>query len=610
MSQSIQNALLLGICAHSQSSQIISQFVTTCNQSLCCNAAYVYGFETDINNNLNPEKRIINLLEHQTISKNIATSRPETKKVKHIINKCLANKSNQIAIFHTPHYFGFLLSESKQLIVLENTNHYTSRQIHKYLNPVIPKLDSLCNVISSLNQSIESTQLNIDTLNFEQDKLDALTQLPNRRQFKYILLKVLSSASRQNYYGAILYINIDNFKFINNALGHSLGDLVITKIAQRLKELCRPGDYLFRMGGDEFVFILNHLDNQFAAAKATTQTITKKLITQADRPFKLGKQDLHITSSIGIRMFPSNNLIDNDSEGILKQANMAMYDTKKKGKNDFTFYHQDLQLIANQHLIIYNQLTTALKKSEFSLAYQPFVDITGNIIGAEALIRWNSSTIGFLPPTEFIQLAEESNLIIEIGDWILKTAFQFVKKIKSSKRVSHQFEYISINISPKQLTHPGFINAINKRIAEAGINPEDIRLEFTENFLVNDIDSTILVMQELNRNNIKFLLDDFGTGYSSLAYLNRLPISAIKIDKSFVSSDADESPENKLIIDTIIAMSENMHLKCIVEGVETEKSANYFIGKKVHAIQGFYYYKPMPDNELLAVLEKSHDTAS
>lgn len=284
---------------------------------------------------------------------------------------------------------------------------------------------------------------------------------------------------------------------------------------------------------------------------------------------------------------------------------MAMYNAKNKGKNCLTFYNQTLQDTANDHFIIYNQLITALDNNEFNLVYQPIVDINANIIGAEALLRWNNKKLGNVPPDKFIYLTEESRLILDIGNWVIENTCQFIKQLREKVRGDTCFEYISMNVSPKQLAQRNFVKNINNKISQSGINAKDIRLEFTENMLVDNMDYTIQIMKQLKQHNIRFMLDDFGTGYSSLSYLYKLPISAIKIDKSFVSGDDGQDIANQVIVETIIAMSEKMNLKCVVEGVETKESASYFINKNVYGIQGYHYHKPMPAEELLKLLTEN-----
>lgn len=597
-----KHALLSSINAYTEINKTISQFAKTCADTLALTSAHIYHlkFIQDNAEIENSQIKSVKILSRTTILKLEKSQPPEKQTLKHIVDRVMNSKDRLKPSFDDTHYFGFILRESNKLVIFGNENNIDSDQISELFKQSIEKLDRLAHVLGK-TKLVENTYSESEP----PANINQLTQLPDRRKLKYNLLKTLSNAIRLNYYGAVVYLNIDNFKFINNSLGHSIGDMVLNEIAGRLKQLCRAGDDLYHMGGDEFVFTLNHLGDQLESATIKAQSITHRVIKELNIPIMFGSQSLYLTSSIGISMFPSSNQIDNDSESLLKQANMAMYNAKKKGKNCLAFYNQALQQTADDYFIIFNQLTTALEKNEFTLVYQPMVDIDENIIGAEALIRWNNSELGNVPPEKFIPLTEESHLILEIGDWVLQTACEFIKKIKILNPENDHFEYISVNVSPKQLSHPGFVDNTHKKIMDTGINPTDLRLEFTESMMVDDIESTIQSMTQLNDYNIKFLLDDFGTGYSSLSYLYRLPVSAIKIDKIFVSGDNNSDIENKVIVETIIAMSEKMNLKCIVEGVETKMSANYFIDKNIYAIQGYYYHKPVSGDELLELLKNN-----
>ena len=605
-----KHTLLSGVTAFTDINQSINHFVKTCNEALDLPAAHIYSLSMVRDTVVSGPDVIksIKILNRTTIPQQESSSYPDEKVLRDIVSQFIKSKDQFIFFTEDKHYFSSIITECNKLVIFENTGQIDPEHVNDLLEWPIKKLNRLAQVVAL-------TMLTNNTIDEGEpsDNIDQLTLLPDRRKFKYNLLKTLSNANRQNYYVAIVYLNIDNFKFINNTLGHSTGDIVINRIAERLKKLCRKGDDLYRMGGDEFVFVLNHLGDELDAATKHARRITERIITEMGRPLDLFKQNLHLTSSIGISMFPSLEPVNNDSENILKQANMAMDMAKKKGKNRIVFYDEELQQTAEDYFIIFNQLITALEKDEFSLVYQPMVDHNENIVGAEALLRWNNSKLGEVSPGKFIKYTEDSHLILDIGDWVLQTACEFIKKVKTSCPELKHFKYISVNVSPKQLSHPGFVQNTHKKIIDNGISPEDIRLEFTESMLVDDIESTINIMKQLNSHDIQFLLDDFGTGYSSLSYLYRLPISAIKIDKTFVSGDEhnqvaidDEGHnqvlENEVIVETIIAMSEKMNLKCIVEGVETRESADYFIEKNVFAIQGYFYHKPITGDEFLRLL--------
>ena len=583
----MQYKLLLGVRPRIEQVQSILHFTKHASETLGLKSAHIYKLDLQLKNS-----KSVRILKHTRIASEDRDEKPKTQLLQVFIQKCLNDRQHLLQ--SEGQYFGFVSRDCQLLILFENTAQLEQGWINKVFLPAVTQLNEYCYVCSQKQISTES----------ESSHTDRLTQLPDRREFKYSLLKLLSNAIRQEYYSAVVYLNIDNFKFINNSLGHSTGDLIITRVAERLKKFCRAGDYIFRMGGDEFVFVLNHLGDKIDTATISAQNIAIRIMENIVKPFELGEQKVYLTSSIGISMFPSENEQENDSESILKQANMAMYNAKNKGKNCLTFYNQTLQDTANDHFIIYNQLITALDNDEFRLAYQPIVDINGNIIGAETLLRWNNKKLGNVPPDKFIYLTEESNLILDIGNWVIENACQFLKQIKESVPDLKHFEYISVNVSPKQLEQHDFVSRIDRKILEAGIDASEIRLEITENTLVKNMEHTIKIMKVLNQHNITFMLDDFGTGYSSLSYLYKLPISAIKIDKSFVSGDNGQDIANQVIVDTIIAMSEKMNLKCVVEGVETLESACYFIEKEVYGIQGYHYHRPMPGQELIELLKE------
>ncbi|MBE9568842.1 MAG: phosphodiesterase [Proteobacteria bacterium] len=605
-----KHTLLSGITAYTDINQTINQFVKTCNEALDLPSAHIYSLNMVRDSVVSGPDVIksVKVLSRTTIPQQESSNCPDEKVLRDIVSQFIKIRDQYIFFSEDNRYFSILIAECNKLVIFDNTGQIEPEHVNELLEQSIETLSRLARVVAltmMTNNTIDESE--------PSDNIDQLTLLPDRRKFKYNLLKTLSNANRQNYYVAVVYLNIDNFKFINNTLGHSTGDIVISRIAERLKKLCRKGDDLYRMGGDEFTFVLNHLGDELDSATKHARRITERIITEMGRPIELLNQSLHLTSSIGISMFPSLEPVNNDSENILKQANMAMDMAKKKGKNRIVFYDDELQQTAEDYFIIFNQLITALENDEFSLAYQPMVDHNENIVGAEALLRWNNSKLGEVSPGKFIKYTEDSHLILDIGDWVLQTACEFIKKVRTCCPELKHFKYISVNVSPKQLSHPGFVKNTHKKITENGISPDDIRLEFTESMLVDDIESTIDIMKQLNNYDIQFLLDDFGTGYSSLSYLYRLPISAIKIDKTFVSGD-EHSPaasdddhnqvlENEVIVETIIAMSEKMNLKCIVEGVETRESADYFIEKNVFAIQGYFYHKPITGDEFLRLLK-------
>ena len=319
-------------------------------------------------------------------------------------------------------------------------------------------------------------------------------------------------------------------------------------------------------------------------------------------PIEIGEFSLHVTPSIGIAVFPDAFDEATDSENVLRHADTAMYRAKKQGRNCYAFFNPEMHVEASQRLIIEDHLRKAIKNNELNLVYQPIINTKEEIIGAETLIRWNSPVLGNIPPDNFIGIAEESNLILILSDWIMKRTGEYAEALYKQLDKDSTFSYISINISPRQFIQNDFVDTIISFVDSCDVPNDFIKLEFTENVLLDNIEQTIEKMEKLHENDIDFLLDDFGTGYSSLSYLHKLPISILKIDKSFVTSFHAEKNDTRAIVNAILVMTEQLAIKCIVEGVELKEHVDYFKEKGVHGMQGFYYYKPMPGAALHELL--------
>jgi len=492
-------------------------------------------------------------------------------------------------------------------IVLEFRHNDFPVIMASQLSPVMTHLSlacSTCLMVGKLKDQIRRKN-EVEKTFEEQANQDPLTKLPNRRAFRYNLYQEIANTRRHNYYGAVLYIDLDHFKNINDSLGHSVGDVLLTRVAERLTEDARAGDGVYRLGGDEFVYILRNIGDSEAIAMSTAQSVARRLLDSMSAPLQVGSYTLHVTPSIGVTIFPDKHMEDNDSESVLKHADTAMYKAKAEGRNTFAFYDPEMQVIASKRLILEDFLRKAIYNNELSLEYQPIVNPQAEIIAAESLVRWHNPTLGNISPVDFIGIAEESNLMLDVSEWIMNSACAFAKKLKLQAAGNAKFNYLTINISPKQFKQQDFVPNLISVLKSNDLSPEDIRLEFTENILIDNIDHTIKKMEELLSSDIKFILDDFGTGYSSLSYLHKLPIRIIKIDQSFVTGFKYKSYANKAIVDAIIAMTSRMDLQCVIEGVETKDDADYFISKDVYAMQGFYYYRPISGDGLIDLL--NHD---
>lgn len=490
------------------------------------------------------------------------------------------------------------------IIILEFGHLKLPAEMANVLSPVIYQLalaSSACLTIYKLENQINSNQ-KLEKSYEEQANRDPLTKLPNRRAFRYNLYQEIANTRRYDLFGAVLYIDLDHFKNINDSLGHSVGDMLLTKVADRFIDETRVGDDVYRLGGDEFVYILRNVGSSESLAINTAQAVARRILDAMAEPMQVGQYSLHITPSIGVTIFPDKSTEDNDSENVLKHADTAMYKAKSEGRNTYAFYDPEMQVSASKRLILEDYLRKAINNDELYLEYQPIVDASGVIIASESLVRWNNSALGSVSPDDFISIAEETNLMLDVSNWVLNTACAYTRHLKSKLPKKTTFKYVTINISPKQFKQQNFVPKLRKVLQRYDLSPSDIRLEFTENILIDNIDDTIAKMEELLNSNIKFILDDFGTGYSSLSYLHKLPIRTIKIDKSFVTGFKYKSYANKAIVDAIIAMADRMDLRCVIEGVETKDDADYFINKKIYAMQGYYYYRPLSGDGLIELL--------
>ena len=494
------------------------------------------------------------------------------------------------------------------VLLLEKQQGKIQESIKDLLVPVIHKMAeyfNFCLQQKRLNREVKTNEEEKRTYEL-QAKRDPLTNLPNRREFRYALSREISNSQRYGHYGALMYIDLDNFKNVNDSLGHSIGDILLTQVAQRLATQARSGDTVYRIGGDEFVYILSNTGDTESEAINTSQTVAIRVIETMVKPIDIGEYSLHITPSIGIAVFPDAFDDGNDSESVLKHADTAMYRAKKQGRNCYEFFNPEMHVEASKRLIIEDHLRKAIKSDELHMEYQPIVNIEEKIIAAESLVRWDSPVLGRISPEIFIEIAEESNLILQLGKWIMQKVCSYAENLYKQLPEDSDFNYISINVSPRQFTQNNFVESITAIIDACAVPNRFIKLEFTESVLLGDIETNIDKMEKLHVNDIDFLLDDFGTGYSSLSYLHKLPIWLLKIDKSFVTDLYSNQNDTQAIVNAILVMSEQLGIKCIVEGIELQKEMDFFKQKGVHGMQGFIFHKPMR-GEMLQTLLREND---
>jgi len=425
---------------------------------------------------------------------------------------------------------------------------------------------------------------------------DPLTRLPNRRLLADRLQHALASAARSHKMGALLFIDLDNFKSLNDTLGHDKGDLLLQQVALRL-EICVPrkSDTVARLGGDEFVVMLEDLSEDSQEAATQAERVGEKILAAFNQPFEITGHEHHTTSSIGAALFDKH--VSNVDE-LLKRADLAMYQAKAAGRNAIRFYDPEMQTIVTNRVALETDLRHGLQRHEFLLHYQPQVDDDGRKIGFEALVRWRHPRRGLVSPALFIPRAEETGLILPLGRWVLETACKQLALWAKDPDMAHLS--ISVNVSPHQFRHADFVQMVLEVLDRSGARPERLKLELTENVLVENVEDTVRKMTALKTKNVCFSLDDFGTGYSSLSYLKRLPLDQLKIDRSFVK-DVLTDPNDAAIACTIVALAQTLGLQVMAEGVETVAQRDFLAGHGCHAYQGYLFGHPLPIEQCTAL---------
>lgn len=422
---------------------------------------------------------------------------------------------------------------------------------------------------------------------------DDLTELPNRNLLNDRLQQAIAHADRQNLKMAVLFIDIDQFKFINDSLGHQLGDELLQVLAKRLVSVLRTEDTVARFGGDEFVVLLPEV-----VEISDVKTLANNLLGQIKKPYVLSGHELMVTGSIGISLYPEDA---NDADDLIQLADSAMYLAKEQGRNNSQFYTPEINEKIMRRLTLEKELRKALEHEQFVVFYQPKVDLTTNkITGMEALVRWQHPVLGLVPPMEFIPLAEETGLIIPLGEWVMLTA---CKQMKSWENQFPDLINMSINVSARQFWKNDFIEIIQKVLNQTGISAEKIEFELTETVVMNDIESAIQTMIAIKQLGVILSIDDFGTGYSSLNYLKQFPLDVLKIDRSFIS-DLESEHSDSAIIRSIIALAENFGLRVVAEGIEDAHQQQILTELGCHYGQGYYFSRPVDAKDMTKQLAK------
>ncbi|OGI45303.1 MAG: hypothetical protein A2V92_04195 [Candidatus Muproteobacteria bacterium RBG_16_65_31] len=421
---------------------------------------------------------------------------------------------------------------------------------------------------------------------------DPLTQLPNRVLFLDLLNRSVARARWNKRLTAVLYVDLDRFKIINDTVGHAVGDQVLKAVAGRLTAAVREGDTVARIGGDEFAIALTDI-----AGAHDVPRVAEKILAALDAPEIIDGHEYFVTASIGVSLHPEDG---GNAETLLRNADIAMYRAKEEGKNTFQFYSPAMNAETPKRLALETDLRRALERKEFLLYYQPKVDLAGGrITGAEALLRWQHPRKGLILPLEFIPLLEETGLIVPVGRWVLHTA---CAQAKTWIEAGHRGLRVAVNLSARQFKQPKLVDVIAATLEETGLDPRHLDLELTESILLEQTEDSLAALRRLHDMGIHLALDDFGTGYSSLGYLKRFPIDSLKIDRTFVR-DVMTNPDDAAIAQTVIAMAHSLRMTAVAEGVETREQLEFLRSHRCDQVQGYYFSRPLPAEEFARLMK-------
>jgi diguanylate cyclase (GGDEF)-like protein len=421
---------------------------------------------------------------------------------------------------------------------------------------------------------------------------DVLTGLPNRRLLRDRFAQLLAGAERDKSAIALIFLDLDHFKRVNDSLGHSVGDDLLCEVARRVDTVIRRVDTVARLGGDEFIFALP------ATHTAAATEVARRLLEVFGKPFAVAGHELTVTGSLGISVFPQDG---EDLETLLKNADAAMYKAKELGRNTFQFYNSAMNTATLERLLMESNLRRALAQEEFTLFYQPLVSLqSGLVIGVEALIRWQHPDLGMIMPDRFIQIAEETGLINQIGDWVLCEA---CRQAQRWVQAGLPPLIMAVNVAPVQFRQAGFVEVVAGALAASGLEASRLELEVTERTVMHDADINLGTLSALHRMGVELSLDDFGTGYSSLAYLKRFPVGKLKIDRSFIN-DLETDTDDQAIASTIVSMGRNLRLTVLAEGVETVEQLALLRKMGCDMAQGYHFSRPLPAEQIADLLRQ------
>jgi len=603
---SAQHQLVLAISDGTDLKEMLHHFLRECCSLLGSTNSHIFIFQ-DKNNN-----PIYQLQHHTEAQLTHYLSLPiqkhgalwsENKPLASIVQQFyLSNSSHQAITFEGNIYhcfkvgdFGVLTIESIQPL---------EQALQNALIPVLQKLATSC-ISSMVHQALLleiKTRKSVEEKKRYQASHDHLTGLCNRIELQHRLSVALTCCAENDNKGCLLLIDLVRFKNINDVMGHHVGDKVLCQIAARLEELTKSTDTVARFGGDEFIVLLTNLPSDDNKAQLLINTMVSAIIASIETPLEVSEGTFSLSCFIGYETFHN---VDKTVHDIIKHANIAMYEAIKIGADKALAYHGNMSDLLNKRIAYTAEIKDALINREFELHYQPQFDHLGNMIGAEALLRWNNPLRGYESPALYIPIAEESDLILQIGDFVLTQACEDIQQLEQMQ-LPNSFKQISVNVSAKQLARTDFVDIVIAAIEHSKIDPARLKIEITESIMMGDIELSISYLEKLRQYGVQCAIDDFGTGYSSLAYLRRLPASLLKIDRVFVT-DIHEDQGNHAIASMIIGLGKRLKMQVIAEGVENQQELDCLIALGCYQYQGYYFSRPLSFNKLIAAINMPPD---
>ena len=594
---SLQHQLAMAIGNKLELKAMLKAFLKVCFNRLNLTSAHIYLYNDEHGEPCKIVPDVYHSTQHLISIPKFKRSKPWQsnsilKQFVAQLHACQASTSFQCE--NKQYLFGFIIPEHGLLII--ETHYFIEEEVQKALEPILQKLATSCYsslIHGSLVKEMQSKQL-IEQKIAYQAQHDALTGLYNRHQLNALLSDTIKEAYQANYVGSIIFIDLNRFKPINDAMGHSVGDKILLNFANRLNTLRNNHIDIARFGGDEFILLVKRLNTNH---ELTVKDIINKINYLMNTPFIVNNNTFNLSCSIGYVFFP---LQSSTANNLIKFADIAMYEAKRTKTDQGICYQPIMSEKIKKRLAYSDDIKQGLAHDDFKLFYQPQYNQTGDIIGAEALLRWQHPIHGMESPSVYIPIAEESDLILDIGQWVLEKACHDIKKIEQLN-LPDSFRKISINISAKQLIQHNFQDKVKQAIAQSDICTNRLALELTESLLVENLETSITLITALKKDGIDCSIDDFGTGYSSLTYLKQIPAGILKIDRSFVTN-IDQSKETAAIASMIINLGKTFNMEVIAEGVETAEELNCLKHLGCQHFQGYYFNEPMPFDSFFSLL--------